>query len=163
MVIEGECELEKITKRKPSKADRLSVFTLNVRMQTSMIDVQSVSEQVGECEPECNLHVLGSVWEVIGILRSRVLWAVRGRVTNDHHDGTVRKHPFGNSEEVDAVVGDEICEIILGKGGSTNTVIKVEREIFKTTQALIKFISITMADFSSSSDFQINRIGPAGI
>lgn len=114
MVIEGECELEKITKRNPSKADRLSVFTLNVHMQTSMIDVQSVSEQVGECEPECNLHVLGSVWEVIGILWGRVLWAVRGRVTDDHHDGTVRKHPFGNAEEVDAVVGDEICEIILG-------------------------------------------------
>lgn len=116
MVIEGECELQKITKRKASKADRLSVFTLNVRMQTSVIDVQSVSEQVGECEPEWNLHVLGSVWEVIGILRRRVLWAVRGRVTNHHHDGTVRKHPFGNSEEVDAVVGDEICEIILWDG-----------------------------------------------
>lgn len=160
-MIEGGCELEKITKRKPSKADRLSVFILNVRMQTSVIDVQSVSEQVGEREPECNLHVLGSVREVICILRSRVLWAVRGRVTNDHHDGTVRKHPFGNSEEVDAVVGDEICEIILG--GGTNTIIRVEREIFKTTQALIKFSSIIMADFSSSSDFQINRIGPAGI
>lgn len=125
----------------------------------------SLSEQVGEREPGCNSHVLGSVWEVIGILRSRVLRAVRGGVADDHHDGTVRKHPFGYSEEVDAVVGDEICEIILGGRGekSTNTIITVEREIFKTTQALIKFSSITMADFSSSSDFQINRIGPVGI
>lgn len=77
----------------------------------------SLSEQVGEREPGCNSHVLGSVWEVIGILRSRVLRAVRGGVADDHHDGTVRKHPFGNSEEVDAVVGDEICEIILGGEG----------------------------------------------
>lgn len=80
-----------------------------------MINEQSVSEHV--TKPECNLHVLGSVWEVLGVLWSRVLWAVRGCVTDDHHDGTVRKHPLGNSEEVDAIVGDEICEIILGGGG----------------------------------------------
>lgn len=80
-----------------------------------MINVQSVFEHVRECQPECNLHVLGSIRKVIGVLRSRVLWAVRGCVTNNHHDGTVRKHPLGNSEEVDAIIGDQICEIVLGE------------------------------------------------
>lgn len=86
-----------------------------------MINAQSVFEHVRECQPEWNLHVLGSIRKVIGVLGSRVLWAVRGRVTNDHHDGTVRKHPLGNSEEVDAIVGDQICEIVLEGGEKVQT------------------------------------------
>lgn len=82
-----------------------------------MINVQSVFEHVRECQLECYLHVLGSVGEVIRVLWSRVLWAVRGCVTNDHHDGTVRKHPLGNAEKVDAIVGDQICEVVLWGGG----------------------------------------------
>lgn len=54
---------------------------------------------------------------MLGVLRSRVLWAVRGRVTDDHHDRTVRVHPLGRAEKVDAVVGDQICEVVLDKEG----------------------------------------------
>lgn len=34
-------------------------------------------------------------------------------MTDDHHDGTVRIYLLGHAEKVDAVVGDQICEIIL--------------------------------------------------
>lgn len=146
-----------------------------------MINVRSVFEHVGECEPECNLHVLGSVWEVIGVLWGRVLWAVRGRVTNDHHDGTVRKHPLGNSEEVDAVIGDQICEIVLERerekiADTVNKLLTIITkkfwaremagmgEIFKNNTSFDKIL-FNHRDrfFPSSSDFQINKIGPAGI
>lgn len=36
-------------------------------------------------------------------------------MTDDHHDRTVRIHPLGHAEKVDAVVGDQICEIVLEK------------------------------------------------
>lgn len=36
-------------------------------------------------------------------------------MTDDHHNRTVRVHPFGHAEKVDAVVGDQICEIVLEK------------------------------------------------
>lgn len=36
-------------------------------------------------------------------------------MTDDHHDGTVRIHPLGHTEKVDAIVGDQICEIVLKK------------------------------------------------
>lgn len=40
---------------------------------------------------------------------------MRSSVTDNHHDRTVRVHPFGHAEKVDAVVGDQICEIVLEK------------------------------------------------
>lgn len=36
-------------------------------------------------------------------------------MTDDHHDRTVRIHPLGHTEKVDAIIGDQICEIVLGK------------------------------------------------
>ena len=43
-------------------------------------------------------------------------------MTNDHHDRTVREHPLGNSEEVDAIIGDQICEIVLGERVKTPSI-----------------------------------------
>ena len=34
-------------------------------------------------------------------------------VTDDHHDRSVRVHPLGHTEEVDAVVGDEVRKVVL--------------------------------------------------
>lgn len=52
---------------------------------------------------------------MLGVLRSRILRAVRSGVTDDHHDRTVRVYPLGHAEKVDAVVGDQICEVVLEK------------------------------------------------
>lgn len=40
-------------------------------------------------------------------------------MTYDHHHRTVRVHPLGHAEKVDAVVGDQICEIVLEKRANT--------------------------------------------
>lgn len=34
-------------------------------------------------------------------------------MAQDHHDGTVRVHPLGHTEVVDAVVGDDVCQVVL--------------------------------------------------
>lgn len=36
-------------------------------------------------------------------------------MTDDHHDRPVRVHLLGYAEKVDAVVCDQICEIVLEK------------------------------------------------
>lgn len=36
-----------------------------------------------------------------------------GYVAQDHHDRTVRVHPLGHTEVVDAVVGDDVCQVVL--------------------------------------------------
>lgn len=36
-------------------------------------------------------------------------------MTDDHHHRPMRVHPLGHAEIVDAVVGDQICEIVLKK------------------------------------------------
>lgn len=77
--------------------------------------MSDVFEHVRECESGCNLHVLRSIWEVLSVLWSRVLWAMRSCMTDDHHDRAVRVHPLGHAEKVDAVIGDQICEIVLDK------------------------------------------------
>lgn len=61
--------------------------------------------------------MLGSVGEELGILGRRIFWAVRRRVTDHHHDRPVRVHALRHAEEVDAVVGDQIGEVVLGGGG----------------------------------------------
>lgn len=40
-------------------------------------------------------------------------------MTDDHHHRTVRVHPLGHAEKVDAVVGDQICEVVLEKRANT--------------------------------------------
>lgn len=30
-----------------------------------------------------------------------------------HHNGAVRIHPLGHAEVVDAVVGDDVCQVVL--------------------------------------------------
>lgn len=37
-------------------------------------------------------------------------------MADDHHDGTVGVDPLGRAEEVDAVVGDQVREVVLGRG-----------------------------------------------
>lgn len=34
-------------------------------------------------------------------------------MAQDHHDGPVRVHPLGHTEVVDAVIGDDVCQVIL--------------------------------------------------
>ena len=57
--------------------------------------------------------MLRSIWEVLSVLRGRVFRAVRSSVTDDHHHRAVRVHAFGHAEKVGAVVGDQICEVVL--------------------------------------------------
>lgn len=40
-------------------------------------------------------------------------------MTDNHHHRTVRVHPFGHAEKVDAVVGDQICEVVLENRANT--------------------------------------------
>lgn len=60
-----------------------------------------------------NLHVLRRVGKVLGVLWRRVLRPVGGGVADDHHDGTVGVDPFGRAEKIDAVIGDQVCEVVL--------------------------------------------------
>lgn len=69
--------------------------------------------------PRVFSHVLRRVGESGAVLRGRVLRAVRGNVTQNHHDGTVGIHPLGQSEVVDAVVGDDIRQVILWRKHTT--------------------------------------------
>jgi hypothetical protein len=38
-----------------------------------------------------------------------------GSVAQDHHHWSVGVHPLGRAEVVDAVIGDDVCEIVLWK------------------------------------------------
>lgn len=40
---------------------------------------------------------------------------MRSGVTDDHHHRAVRVHALRHAEKVSAVVGDQICEIVLEK------------------------------------------------
>lgn len=40
-------------------------------------------------------------------------------MTNDHHHGTVRVQLLGHAEKVYAVVGDQICEVVLEMRANT--------------------------------------------
>ena len=60
-----------------------------------------------------NVHVLRGVGEHLRVLRRRVLGAVGGGVADDHHDRPMRVHLLGHAEEIDAVVGDQVGEVVL--------------------------------------------------
>ncbi len=62
---------------------------------------------------EASLHVLRCVGEGRAVLRGGVLWTVRRNMAQDHHDGTVRVHPLRHAEVVDAVVGNDVCQVVL--------------------------------------------------
>lgn len=77
-------------------------------------------------------------------------------MTDDHHHGTMRVHPLGHAEKADAVIGDQICEVVLekrenamnkqellGAAGLKSHLEKAKRDggiwgKCKTTRALIK-------------------------
>lgn len=59
------------------------------------------------------LHVLWCVREGGAVLGGGVLWPVGSNVAQDHHDRTVRVHPFRHTKVVDAVVGDDVCQVVL--------------------------------------------------
>lgn len=58
-------------------------------------------------------HVLRSVGEGGAVLGGRVLWTVRGHVAQHHHHRPVGIHPLGHAEVVDAVVGDDVRQVVL--------------------------------------------------
>lgn len=64
-----------------------------------------------------DLHVLGCVGESGGVLRCCVLWPVGGGVTDHHHHWPVRVDFLGPAEVTDAVVGYQVCQIVLRKEG----------------------------------------------
>lgn len=59
--------------------------------------------------------MLGCVGEGGGVLWSCVLWPVRGGVTDHHQHWPVRIDFLGHAEVTDAVVGYQVCQIVLGK------------------------------------------------
>lgn len=67
------------------------------------------------CDKGLDSHVLWSVGEGSGVLRGRVLRAMRGSVTDHHHDGSVWVDLLWHAEVIDAVVGYEICQVVLQK------------------------------------------------
>lgn len=68
------------------------------------------------CLEQCgDSHVLGCVGESCGVLRRCVLWPVGGGVTDDHHHWPVRIDFLGHPEVIDAVVGYQVCQIVLRK------------------------------------------------
>lgn len=70
----------------------------------------------GPARQAADSHVLGCVGEEVRVLRGRVLGAVGGCVADDHEHGPVWVHLLGCAEEAHAVIGDEVCEVILGAG-----------------------------------------------
>lgn len=62
------------------------------------------------------LHVLRGVGEGGAVLGGRVLWTVRGHVAQHHHHRPVGIHPLGHAEVVDAVVGDDVRQVVLHEG-----------------------------------------------
>lgn len=71
------------------------------------------SPQGEQWRPASALHVLRSVGEGGAVLRGGVLRSVRSDVAQHHHNGAVRIHPLGHAEVVDAVVGDDVCQVVL--------------------------------------------------
>lgn len=59
------------------------------------------------------LHVLWCVGEGGAVLRGGVFWSVWSDMAQDHHDRTVRVHPLRHTEVVDAVVGNDVCQVVL--------------------------------------------------
>lgn len=84
-----------------------------VPFQTSPVQEETDSQQPWD------LHMLRSIWEELRILRCRVFWTMRSSVTDDHHHRAVRIHLLRHAEKVDAVIGDQICEIVLGEKKNT--------------------------------------------
>lgn len=60
--------------------------------------------------------MLRRVGEEAGVLGRRVLGAVGGCMADDHEDRPVWVHLLGRAEEAHAVVGDEVCQVVLGAG-----------------------------------------------
>lgn len=67
--------------------------------------------------------MLGGVGEGRAVLRGGVLWSVGGSMTQDHHDGPVGVHLLRHAEVVDAVVGDDIRQVVLW---SINCLVQVQ-------------------------------------
>ena len=61
-----------------------------------------------------DLLVGGDVEEEVLVLRRRVLGAVGAGVAHDHHDGLLGLLGLGLAEELEARVGDEVGEVVLG-------------------------------------------------
>lgn len=60
-----------------------------------------------------DLHVLGGIGVELGELGGRVLGAVGRGVADDHHDGSVGVYPLRHPEVINALISDEVCEVVL--------------------------------------------------
>lgn len=60
-----------------------------------------------------SLHVLGGVGKEMRVLRGRIFRAVGSGVADHHQHGPVRIHLLGDPEERDAVIGNQIRQVIL--------------------------------------------------
>lgn len=79
-------------------------------------------QREGWCEaPPFVLHVLRCVGEGRTVLRGGVLGSVRRHVAQDHHHRAVRVHSLRHTEVVDAVVGNDVCQVVLGTGQTCAT------------------------------------------
>lgn len=65
------------------------------------------------CHSRSTLHVLRRVGEGGAVLGGGVLRPVRRHVAQDHHDGAVGVHSLGRAEVVNALVGDDVGEVVL--------------------------------------------------
>lgn len=66
--------------------------------------------------------MLGCVGEGGGVLRCCVLWPMGGGVTDHHHHWPVRVDFLGSAEVTDAVVGYQVCQIVLRKEGGRGVI-----------------------------------------
>lgn len=95
------------------------------------------------------LHVLRGVGESRAVLRGRVLWTVWGHVAQHHHHRPVGIHLLGHAEVVDAVVGNDVRQVVL-QGGHMHvltivefmvqTCIKLLQQLFFSCALIYKYI-----------------------
>lgn len=65
--------------------------------------------------------MLWCVGEGRAVLRGRVLRPMRSNVAQDHHDGAVRVHSLRHTEVGDAVVGNDVCQVVLWREQTLST------------------------------------------
>ena len=58
-------------------------------------------------------HVLRGIGECGGVLRRCILRPMGGSVAHDHENGPMGVHPLRRPEVVNAVICDQVCQVVL--------------------------------------------------